>query len=101
MSLAPCNASTRNLLLQWDIAFLDPPYDSLQEYQRVLQLLASDHLLHPDRLVVAEHRRSLELSTSYGPLERFRLLQQGDAALSFFRMRARYQSPQPRFLALI
>jgi hypothetical protein len=33
---------------------------------------------------VAEHRRKQPLETRYGVLERYRVLEQGDAALSFY-----------------
>jgi hypothetical protein len=35
-------------------------------------------------LVIAEHRRKERLEERYGALERTRLLEQGDAALSFY-----------------
>jgi hypothetical protein len=36
-------------------------------------------------IVVAEHRRKLGLPENFGSLQRFRVLKQGDAALSFYR----------------
>jgi cytochrome c-type biogenesis protein CcmH/NrfF len=45
-------------------------------------------LLTADAVVIAEHRRKAEprqrLEDRYGALERTRLLEQGDAALSFY-----------------
>jgi 16S rRNA (guanine966-N2)-methyltransferase len=74
----------------WSLVFLDPPYDAQQEYARTLALLGdpATALLAPDAIVVAEHRRRTEtpLEQRYGALERYRLLEQGDAALSFYRM---------------
>jgi hypothetical protein len=35
-------------------------------------------------LVIAEHRRNERLEDAYGSLERTRLLEQGDASLSFY-----------------
>jgi hypothetical protein len=35
-------------------------------------------------MVIAEHRRKQRLEERYGSLERARLLEQGDAALSFY-----------------
>jgi hypothetical protein len=43
--------------------------------------------LAPGALVVAEHRRKEQLEDRYGRLERTRLLEQGDAALSFYAAR--------------
>ena len=41
-------------------------------------------LLGAGALVIAEHRKKQRLEDSYGLLERTRLLEQGDAALSFY-----------------
>jgi 16S rRNA (guanine966-N2)-methyltransferase len=64
-----------------DIVFLDPPYIAEDEYAQTLGYLG-----RADRygLVVAEHDRKIELAEEYGKLHRFRVLQQGDATLSFF-----------------
>jgi len=71
---------------RFDLVFLDPPYDAAPEYEASLGLLggASSSLLAPGALVVAEHRRKEPLEEGYGELRRTRLLQQGDAALSFY-----------------
>jgi hypothetical protein len=37
-----------------------------------------------DAVVIAEHRRKVRLADRYGNLERTRILEQGDAALSFY-----------------
>ena len=70
----------------FDIVFLDPPYDAEEEYAATLGLLggSSSELLAPSAVVIAEHRRKEKLALSYGSLERTRLLEQGDAALSFY-----------------
>jgi len=67
---------------RFDLIFLDPPYDAAEEYETVLT--AASGLLAPDGLVIAEHRRKDKLAERYGRLARTRLLEQGDAALSFF-----------------
>jgi hypothetical protein len=41
-------------------------------------------LLAPGALVIAEHRKKEKLDDRFGALERSRLLEQGDAALSFY-----------------
>jgi 16S rRNA (guanine(966)-N(2))-methyltransferase RsmD len=73
----------------FDLVFLDPPYDAAQEYAATLGLLgsAATGLLAPSAFVIAEHRRKERLETRFGSLERTRLLEQGDAALSFFAVR--------------
>lgn len=70
------------------VVFLDPPYDLAEEYAITLGLLGGEcaALLAPGALVVAEHRRKQALAESYGILERTRLLEQGDAALSFYEV---------------
>jgi 16S rRNA (guanine(966)-N(2))-methyltransferase RsmD len=78
----------------FDLVFLDPPYDAVAEYAATLALLggAADALLSAGGLVVAEHRGKgggkVRLEERYGELECTRLLEQGDAALSFYARRA-------------
>jgi 16S rRNA (guanine(966)-N(2))-methyltransferase RsmD len=74
---------------EFDIVFLDPPYDAAQEYAIALGLLggASAGLLAAGAVVIAEHRRKQRLEERYGGLERTRLLEQGDAALSFYAVK--------------
>ena len=71
---------------RYEVVFLDPPYDAAPEYAATLGLLggASIGLLALGALVIAEHRRKESLEDSYGSLKRTRLLEQGDAALSFY-----------------
>jgi 16S rRNA (guanine966-N2)-methyltransferase len=70
----------------FDIVFLDPPYDAAEEYEETLGLLGRSRadLLAADAVVVAEHRRKQKLADGYGALARTRLLEQGDASLSFY-----------------
>jgi len=65
--------------------FLDPPYAAAEDYSRVLEFLGTADLLAPGGLVIAEHRRDFDLREAPGALRRFRVLRQGDAALSFYR----------------
>jgi len=71
---------------RFDLVFLDPPYDAAPEYEASLGLLggAASSLLASGALVIAEHRRKQSPEDRYGSLQRARLLQQGDAALSFY-----------------
>jgi 16S rRNA (guanine(966)-N(2))-methyltransferase RsmD len=71
---------------KFDLAFLDPPYDAAGEYAAVLDALggSAGGLLADGALVIAEHRRKEKLEDRYGALVRTRLLEQGDAALSFY-----------------
>ena len=69
----------------YDYIFIDPPYAATADYSRVMQFVASSALLVPDGIVIVEHRKSFSLPESFEPLQRVRLLRQGDAALSFYR----------------
>ena len=71
----------------FDVVFLDPPYDLAGEYETVLGLLggSSSGWLADGALVIAEHRRKDRLEDVYGLLRKTRVLEQGDASLSFFR----------------
>jgi 16S rRNA (guanine(966)-N(2))-methyltransferase RsmD len=68
------------------VVFLDPPYDAAEEYELALGLLGgvAAGVLTAAAVVIAEHRRKERLEDKYGALERTRLLEQGDAALSFY-----------------
>lgn len=72
--------------LQADYIFLDPPYAALEEYLRVLEYLDQSKLLAPSGIIIVEHRSGLELPERLSQIERVRLVEQGDAALSFYRL---------------
>jgi 16S rRNA (guanine966-N2)-methyltransferase len=78
-------ASKKAASPSFDYIFLDPPYAAAKDYSRVLEFIASTDLLASGGMVVAEHRRNFDLPDSFGALRRFRVLKQGDAALSFYR----------------
>lgn len=71
----------------FDVVFLDPPYDAEMEYRAALGLLggAAEAMLSAGAVVVAEHRKKQNLEGRYGVLARARLLEQGDASLSFYQ----------------
>lgn len=68
-----------------DFVFLDPPYTLARDYDRVLEFLDGSSLVASTGLVIAEHRKGVELPGRFHQLECFRVLEQGDAALSFYR----------------
>lgn len=76
----------RSSAAEFDIVFLDPPYEAANEYATALNLLGGEAsaFLAPGAIVIAEHRNKEKLDTTYGLLQRTRLLEQGDAALSFY-----------------
>jgi 16S rRNA (guanine966-N2)-methyltransferase len=69
-----------------DIVFLDPPYESTDEYELALGLLGGEcaGLLAEGGIVVAEHAKKSDLEERYECLGWYRVLKQGDAALSFY-----------------
>ena len=77
--------SARHLIA--DFIFFDPPYND-DGYSDLLEYLDASHLVAPQGIVIAEHSSKLELPERLVRLERTRLLEQGDAALSFYRLAA-------------
>lgn len=67
-----------------DFVFVDPPYANTRAYGDILTFLGESDLLARGGRVIAEHRRNRELPGVAGRLERTRLLEQGDSALSFY-----------------
>ena len=78
--------AARHLLA--DFIFLDPPYAKKEEYLRVFGFLDTSRLIAPAGLVIAEHHIRHELPERFTKIERVRLLEQGDTALSFYRLAA-------------
>jgi len=69
-----------------DFCFLDPPYRMRGEYERTLGYLSQSRLLQPSSIVLAEHDKRFDLGERFGALLRYRRLDQGDAALSFYKL---------------
>ncbi|MDP9267922.1 MAG: 16S rRNA (guanine(966)-N(2))-methyltransferase RsmD [Acidobacteriota bacterium] len=74
-----------------DVIFLDPPYDDAEAYEQALGFLSQSRLLKPETIVVAEHEKHFDPGAVFvaksGALTRYRELKQGDAVLSFYRLR--------------
>jgi 16S rRNA (guanine966-N2)-methyltransferase len=68
-----------------DFIFLDPPYRLRDEYALTMEFLASSTLLRDSTLVIAEHEKKFDPGSSFSGLHRYRRLDQGDTALSFYR----------------
>jgi 16S rRNA (guanine966-N2)-methyltransferase len=68
----------------WDIVFFDPPYAT--DYLPALEHFGSPPpgLLAAGGLLVAEHHHKNALKDEVGRLRRWRILKQGDSALSFY-----------------
>jgi 16S rRNA (guanine966-N2)-methyltransferase len=82
---------TREAIAQLDaqgvhanMIFLDPPYRLETGYLSTLQALAGSRLA-ADAQVIAEHSKRFDPGSKFTLLERTRKLEQGDAALSFYR----------------
>ena len=71
-----------------DFCFLDPPYRLANAYAETLGFLSQSRLLRPESVAVAEHAVKFDPGARFGALVRFRVLEQGDAALSFYRLAA-------------
>ena len=69
-----------------DVVFIDPPYRMKDAYANTLRALADSSLIWAMSVVIAEHERKFDPGEEFGPLRRFRLLVQGSAALSFYRI---------------
>lgn len=63
-----------------DIAFIDPPYDQLNEYTSSLTALAGTRC----ELAIAQHASRVVLQENYCSLRQTRVLRQGDNSLSFY-----------------
>jgi 16S rRNA (guanine(966)-N(2))-methyltransferase RsmD len=68
-----------------DFFFVDPPYEEQEEYREVLEYLDGSRLLARHGTVIVEHASRHVLPERLVHLERARLLEQGDASLSFYR----------------
>ena len=69
-----------------EFCFLDPPYRLETAYAATFDALARTQILLPEAVVIAEHDKRFDPGEGSGGLRRFRTLQQGDAALSFYRL---------------
>jgi len=67
--------------------FLDPPYAADAEYEGALEALGESPLVAPEGRVIVEHLRKRGLPERVGELELARVVEQGDAALSFYRLK--------------
>jgi 16S rRNA (guanine(966)-N(2))-methyltransferase RsmD len=70
-----------------DFCFLDPPYKMRDAFEEALGFLSQSRLLKPPSIVIAEHDKRFDPGAKFGALERYRELRQGDAVLSFYRLR--------------
>ncbi|HEX3822336.1 MAG TPA: 16S rRNA (guanine(966)-N(2))-methyltransferase RsmD [Candidatus Sulfotelmatobacter sp.] len=69
-----------------DVIFMDPPYRMKDAYAGTLRALANSALIWAMTVVIAEHEKKFDPGEEFGALRRVRRLEQGSAALSFYRM---------------
>jgi 16S rRNA (guanine966-N2)-methyltransferase len=69
-----------------DYCFIDPPYRLHAAYEQSLGFLSQSQLLRPESVAIAEHDKRFDPGERFGSLVRFRKLEQGDSALSFYRI---------------
>ena len=72
--------------LRADLIFADPPYADAHAYDAVLAWLGDSKLLAPEGRLILEHDKRRTLPAFAGQLERTRIVEQGDAVLSFYRL---------------
>lgn len=70
---------------QANFVFLDPPYRREEIYRQTLHALLESRVLPAEGIVIAEHTKRFDPGEIFGCLRRYRKLEQGDAALSFYR----------------
>ena len=58
----------------------------MSEYESTLEALGESTLVSPECRLIVEHLRKRELPNRAGGLELARVVEQGDAALSFYRL---------------
>ena len=75
-----------------DFCFVDPPYAVRGAYERTLELLGGSRMVGASTIVIAEHEKKYDPGDEYRGLSRYRMIVQGDAALSFYRSRGKSQS---------
>ncbi|MDQ3753928.1 MAG: 16S rRNA (guanine(966)-N(2))-methyltransferase RsmD [Acidobacteriota bacterium] len=68
----------------WDIVFFDPPYTI--DYLPALEIIGvhAASLLRAGGILIVEHHHKNNLKEALGHIRRWRILKQGDSALSFY-----------------
>jgi 16S rRNA (guanine(966)-N(2))-methyltransferase RsmD len=77
--------------MQFDLIYLDPPYDS-DLYSPVMWQIAKGGLLTEDGLVIVEHRRQLPLAPNFDRLRPYREVVQGERVLTFYQLETPVES---------
>lgn len=67
----------------YDVIYFDPPYKS-HLYRSVIELIAGGDLMAKDGLLMVEHSSRAEMPEELGGLRRYRVVRQGESAVSFY-----------------
>lgn len=67
---------------QWDVVYFDPPYDA--NYDEVLAYFGRGIAIRPGGTLIIEHHAEMFFPEKFGQMKRWRVLLQGDTALSFY-----------------
>jgi 16S rRNA (guanine966-N2)-methyltransferase len=70
----------------WDVVYFDPPYDT--NYDEVLDYLKRGVAIKPGGLLLIEHHAEMFFPERIGVLKRWRVITQGDTALSFYERKS-------------
>jgi 16S rRNA (guanine966-N2)-methyltransferase len=68
------------------VVFMDPPYRIADAYTKTLAAISDSPVIGANSLVIAEHEKRFDPGVEFGRLRRYRVLPQGSAALSFYRL---------------
>lgn len=71
---------------QWDVVFLDPPYDT--NYDEILDYFKRGVCIKPRGILVIEHHAEMFFPEKLGLLKRWRVVVEGESALSFYERSA-------------
>ncbi len=67
----------------WDVAFWNPPYDT--NYDETLEYLSRGYCLKQHGMLIIEHHSEMFFPEKLGVLKRWRVVVEGDSALSFYQ----------------
>ena len=70
---------------RFDLVVLDPPYREHGAYEQSFRLIADLGLSAEGAILIAEHEKYFDPGNQLANFQRYRVLKQGDAVLSFFR----------------
>ena len=82
MEVVPFLKQTAKKRRFWDVVYFDPPYDS--DYDEVLKYFERGVAIRPGGVLVIEHHSEMFFPEKIGVMKRWRVIVQGETALSFY-----------------